>query len=80
MIMVIVMSDRIEFARCLGPVLSNTPVSGTEPTFAKRRGAMTTRSTRLMRRYSTIMALGLMAAFSRLIRTVRLVRSGRSRR
>lgn len=41
---------------------------------------MTTRSTGRLRRYSTIMASSLMAAFSKLIRTVRLVQSGRSRR
>jgi hypothetical protein len=41
---------------------------------------MTTRSTRPLRRYSAILTLGLMAAFSKLIRTVRLARSGRSRR
>ena len=38
---------------------------------------MTTRSTRRIRRYSTIVALGLMTAFSTLVRAVRLARSGR---
>lgn len=41
---------------------------------------MTSRSRRRIRRYSTIMALGLMEAFSKLVRTVRLARFGRSRR
>ncbi|MFN7882110.1 MAG: hypothetical protein ACK5PF_03720 [bacterium] len=39
--MVIVMSDRIECARCRGPGLPNTRDLGTEPTTAKRSGAMT---------------------------------------
>ncbi|MDZ4113262.1 MAG: hypothetical protein U1E18_27225 [Brevundimonas sp.] len=41
---------------------------------------MTTRSTRRIRRYSTILALGLMTAFLKLVRAVRLARSWRSAR
>lgn len=41
---------------------------------------MTTRSTRLLRRYSTIMALGLMTAFLKLVRALRLAQSRRSAR
>lgn len=41
---------------------------------------MTTRSTRRIRRYSTIMALGLMTVFSKLVRAARLARPSRSPR
>jgi hypothetical protein len=74
-IIVIVMSDRIECARCRGPD-RQPPNPGAEPTLDQRSGAMPTRSTRRIRRYSTIMALGLMTAISKLIRAFRMVRSG----
>lgn len=41
---------------------------------------MPTRSTRRIRRYSTILALGLMTVFSKLIRALRMARSGRRAR
>jgi hypothetical protein len=41
---------------------------------------MPTRSTRRIRRYSTIMALGLMTAISTLIRAFHMARSGRRAR
>ena len=78
-IIVIVMSDRIECARCRGPD-RQPPNPGAEPTLDQRSGAMPTRSTRRIRRYSTIMALGLMTAISKLIRAFRMARSGRRAR
>lgn len=41
---------------------------------------MTIRSIHRIRRYSTIMAPGLMPAFSKLTRALRMTRSGRSAR
>ena len=59
---------------------SNIPNPGTEPTFSKMRGAMTTRSTRRIGPHCTLIVLGLMAAFSKLVGALRMARSERSAR
>lgn len=54
--------------------IQNSPVTAESASF-RRRGAMATGSTRRVRRYSVVMALGLMTAFTFLARRLRSVHS-----